>query len=84
MTHYQTVEFDRLDGSGETTVEYLEVATRPATLAYLDTYRDGTAAAVVFDPHTGRSRTYARRDGAKATGIIDRHLAKLGYTEEED
>jgi pimeloyl-ACP methyl ester carboxylesterase len=80
---YATAEFARYRGEGQTTVEYQTAEGMGAreTLAYLDRYRDGTAAAVVMDPATGRSHTYGRRPEHSARRIIDRHLARLGYTE---
>jgi hypothetical protein len=50
------------------------------TLAYLDYAEDGQTAKVdVFDPHTGRSRSYAARPAGRAFQIVERHLHKLGY-----
>jgi hypothetical protein len=74
----RTVEFTRYGGDGRT-VEYRTPETPSATLAYLDLYSDGTAAAVVHDPTTDRSRTYDRRPEHRARAIIARHLRGLGY-----
>lgn len=76
--HFENKHFDRIDGTGRTT---LSISERGDTLAYVDYSADReTAEVTVFDPSTSRSRRYAPRAAAAAEAIAARHIAKQGYT----
>lgn len=79
MRKTETREFPNMRGG--LTREYLDGRSVPQTLAYMDILMGTRADVTVFDPSTGRSREYLNRDIVKAQGIVERHLAKLGYVE---
>jgi len=74
---YQTVEFERIGGGW--TMEYRTMDVVPMTLAYFDKQSGGLVAVTVFDPYKGTQRYYAPRKHVNASGILYRHLEKLGY-----
>jgi hypothetical protein len=81
MAAFTVVSFPRYNGGKCDEYRTAEPVTH--TLAYLDYYDDG-AECTVFDPSTDWNRTYGRRSVEKARAIIERHLAKLGYTTKDN
>lgn len=78
MAEYTRRQFTRTGDFG-VSEEYRTYGYNSASLAYVDHYNGALSAAYVFDPYTGRSRTYSMRPKENIMAIVQRHLDKLGY-----